>query len=135
MFALLGIISNKMSWLFQSSSLPSNTHTTNDGHLLIHDFHIANLGTYTCSIETPTKQLSDSIELHPNDIITNTKPLFTYQIYSSRADYRFGGHLLVECISSGKVILQIFDYKYMIFLKFLRAQCFKTMDEKSKKNG
>ncbi|CAM4742403.1 unnamed protein product [Rotaria magnacalcarata] len=106
-----GILPNDLSWSFQSSSLPSNTHVTNDGHLLIYNFEPANIGTYTCSATTPTKQLSNSIELQVDDIFHNVKSSFSYQIYSSRSDYHAGGHLFIECISSDPSITKLWIRK------------------------
>ncbi|CAF4762573.1 unnamed protein product, partial [Rotaria magnacalcarata] len=70
-----------------------------------YNFEPANIGTYTCSATTPTKQLSNSIELQVDDIFHNVKSSFSYQIYSSRSDYHAGGHLFIECISSGRTRL------------------------------
>ncbi|CAF3522929.1 unnamed protein product [Rotaria socialis] len=106
-----GILPNHLSWSFQSSSLPSNTHVTNDGHLLIYNFEPANIGTYTCSATTPTKQLSNSIELQADDIFHNVKSSFSYQIYSSHTDYHAGGHIFIECISSDPSITKLWIKK------------------------
>jgi hypothetical protein len=111
-----GMKPTKLSWSFQSGLLPNNTHITNDGHLMIHNFDRSNLGTYTCSAETPTQHLSQSIDFQPNDIFHPPESLVSYQIYSSRSDYRLGGRLLIECLSSGsilfissKILTQILD--------------------------
>ena len=100
----LGISSNKLSWSFQSGLLPSNAQVTNSGHLLITNFDRFNLGTYTCSAESSTQRLSKSIEFQPNNIFNNKEPSLSFQIYSSRSDYHFGGRLLIECISSGIIV-------------------------------
>jgi hypothetical protein len=99
-----GMKPNKLSWSFQSGLLPNNAHMTNDGHLMIYNFDRSNLGTYTCSAETPTQNLSQSIDFQPNDIFHHPESLVSYQIYSSRSDYRLGGRLLIECLSSGSIL-------------------------------
>ncbi len=69
---------------------------------MIYDFDRFNLGTYTCLAESPTKQLTQSIDFEANDIFNKIESLLSYQIYSSRSDYHLGGRLLIKCISSGR---------------------------------
>ncbi len=109
LYFILDILPNKFSWSFQSGLLPGNTYTTDDGHLIIYNFERNNLGSYTCTVETLNQRFSQSIDFQPNDIFNNdnieTSEL-SYQIYSSRKDYQFGGRLLVECISSGRILFR-----------------------------
>jgi hypothetical protein len=115
---ILGLVPNKLSWSFQSGLLPSNTYTTNDGHLLIYNFDRFNLGTYTCSAETSTKRLSQSIDFQPNHLFNNIGSTLSFQIYTSRTDYHFGGRLFIECISSS-ITLIISCYRNRFFLQIL----------------
>ena len=97
---------NQVVWSFESGFLPSNTYVTKDGHLLIYDFDRSNLGLYTCSAHTPRKHLSKSIDFQPENIFDSEEALLSFQVYSSRVDYRLGGRLLVECISSSRSSLR-----------------------------
>ncbi len=104
---ILGFLPNRLSWSFQSDLLPNNTHLTNDGHLIIYNFDRFNLGVYTCSAETSNRNLSKSIDFRPNEIFNHIESVLSYQIYSSRSDYRFGGRLLIQCLSSGRILFEL----------------------------
>lgn len=93
----LGQPPRQLSWSFQSGLLPSNTQLTSDGHLLIYNFDRFNLGTYTCSVDTSNEHLSRSIDFHSETF----EPGLSLQVYSSRSDYHFAGHLFLQCVSSG----------------------------------
>jgi hypothetical protein len=76
---------------------------TNDGHLIIYSFDTFNLGSYTCSVETSTEHLSQTIDFEPTDVFNDKETsALSFQIYSSRSDYQFGGRFLIECLSSGR---------------------------------
>ena len=73
---------------------------TNDGHLLIYNFDKFNLGTYTCSADTPNQHFSRSIDFQPNNLTRALETNLSLQVYSSASDYYVGGRLVVECIST-----------------------------------
>ncbi|CAF1237105.1 unnamed protein product [Adineta ricciae] len=99
-----GLPSKNLSWSFHSGLLPSNTYMTNDGHLLIYNFDKFNLGTYTCSADTPNRHLSRSIDFQPNNLSHALETSLSLQVYSSSSDYYVGGRLIVECVSTNPSI-------------------------------
>jgi hypothetical protein len=109
-----GFLTNRLSWSFQSGLLPNNTHLTDDGHLIIHNFDRFNLGIYTCSVESSSGILSQSIDFRPNEIFNHIESTLSYQIYSSRSDYHLNGQLLIQCLSSGR-ILRIINETFFLY--------------------
>lgn len=93
--------------------MPSNARATVDGSLFIYQFDRSNLGIYTCTANTNRRRISQSIDFQLEQIFPqpSESPL-SIQIYSSRAEYRFGGRFLAQCISTG-TLCRFFSEKKM----------------------
>ena len=108
---------NRLIWSFQSGPLPRNTRVNRNGSLSINSFSRSNLGIYTCSAAANNnKRIAQSIDFQPQNIFQTPEPLLSLQPFSSRSEYRFGGRLILQCVSSGNHLHFSFIKNFTLYL-------------------